>query len=139
METEPLTRQQKIIRLHLAKVAAKRSVVNYTDLCKECRLPYTMDNLDHRAKLGQDLGAISEQEFIDFDRPMLTSVVVSFSGGSMRPGRGFFNLAENLYVYDNEEEFFYSEMNDTHEFWSSPEGKKEIAKMEKDVLTDTVV
>ena len=133
METEPLTRQQKIIRLHLAKVAAKRSVVNYTDLCKECRLPYIMDNPDHRAMLGHDLGAISEQEVIDFDRPMLSSVTVSFSGGSMRPGRGFFNLAEELYDYDNEEEFFYSEMNDTHDFWSSQEGKKQIVKFEKEI------
>ena len=133
MDTYPLTRQQKIIRLHLAKVADKRSVINYTDLCIECRLPYTMDNPDHRAKLGHDLGAISEQEVIDFDRPMLSSVTVSFSGGSMRPGRGFFNLAEDLYDYDDEEEFFYSEMNDTHDFWSSPQGKKLIVKFEKEI------
>lgn len=133
METEPLTRQQKIIRLYLAKVAAKRSVVNYTDLCKECRLPYSMDNPDHRAKLGHDLGAISLQEVVDFERPMLSSVTVSVIGGEMRPGRGFFNLAEDLYDYDNEEEFFYSEMNDTHEFWSSTEGKKMIAKFEKEI------
>ena len=133
MKTEPLTRQQKIIRLYLAKVAAKRSVVNYTDLCKECKLPYTMDNPDHRAKLGHDLGAISFQEVVDFERPMLSSVTVSFIGGEMRPGRGFFNLAEELYDYDNEEEFFYSEMNDTHDFWSSPEGRKEILKFEKEI------
>lgn len=139
METEPLTRQQKIIRLHLAKRAAKRGVITYTDLCRECRLPYSMDNPDHRAKLGHDLGAISEQEVLDFDRPMLSSITISYVGGSMRPGDGFFNLAEELYDYDDREEFFYSEMKDTHEFWSSPEGKKEIAKMEKDVLTDTVV
>lgn len=62
METVPLTRQQKVIRLHLAKVAARRTVVNYSDLCKVCHLPYSMDNPDHRAKLGHDLGAISEQE-----------------------------------------------------------------------------
>lgn len=133
METEPLTRQQKVIRLHLAKVAAKRSVVNYTDLCKDCRLPYTMDNPDHRAKLGHDLGAISEQEVRDFDRPMLSSVTVSYIGGSMRPGNGFFNLAEDLYDYDNREELFYSEMRDTHDFWASPEGKLEIAKFEKEI------
>ena len=133
METEPLTRQQKIISLYLAKVAAKRSVVNYTDLCKECRLPYSMDNPDHRAKLGHDLGAISLQEVVDFERPMLSSVTVSVIGGEMRPGRGFFNLAEDLYDYDNEEEFFYSKMNDTHEFWSSTEGKKMIAKFEKEI------
>lgn len=133
MDTEPLTRQQKIIRLHLAKIAARRSVVNYTELCKECSLSYTMDNPDHRAKFGHDLGAISEQEVIDFDRPMLSSVTVSFSGGSMRPGRGFFNLAEDLYDYDDEEEFFYSEMNDTHDFWSSTEGKKLIVEFEKEI------
>lgn len=133
METEPLTRQQKIIRLYLAKVAAKRSVVNYTDLCKDCRLPYTMDNPDHRAKLGHDLGAISEQEVRDFDRPMLSSVTVSYIGGSMRPGNGFFNLAEDLYDYDNREEFFYSEMQDTHDFWASPEGRLEIAKFENEI------
>lgn len=133
MKSEPLTRQQKVIRLHLAKVAAKRSVVNYTDLCKDCRLPYTMDNPDHRAQLGHDLGAISEQEVRDFDRPMLSSVTVSYIGGSMRPGNGFFNLAEDLYDYDNREEFFYSEMRDTHDFWASPEGKLEIAKFEKEI------
>lgn len=138
METEPLTRQQKIIRLQLAKIAAKRGVVNYSDLCRVCRLPYSMDNPDHRAKLGHDLGAISSQEVLDFDRPMLSSVTVSFHGGSMLPGKGFFDLAEEFYDFDDEEEFFYSEMNDTHNFWSSLEGKKEIAKMEKDVLTDTV-
>lgn len=139
MEIEPLTRQQKIIRLYLAKVASKRGVITYSDLCRECRLPYSMDNPDHRAKLGHDLGAISEQEVLDFDRPMLSSVTVSFIGGSMRPGNGFFNLADELYDYADREEFFYSEMNETHEFWSSLDGKKEIAKLEKDVLADTVV
>lgn len=70
---------------------------------------------------------------------MLSSVTVSFSGGIMRPGNGFFNLAGELYDYDDREEFFYSEMNDTHNFWSSPEAKLEIAKMEKEVLKDSVV
>lgn len=139
METEPLTRQQKVIRLHLARRAAKRGVITYTDLCKECRLPYSMENPDHRAKLGHDLGAISEQEVLDFDRPMLSSITISYVGGSMRPGNGFFNLADELYDYDDREEFFYSEMNDTHNFWSSPEGKMEIAKMEKEVLKDSII
>lgn len=134
-----LTRQQKVIRVHLAKVVARYTVVNYSDLCRVCHLPYSMDNPDHRAKLGHDLGAISVQEVLDFDRPMLSSVTVSFNGGSMRPDNGSFNLADEFYDYDDKEEFFYSEMNDPHNFWSSPEGKLEIAKMEKEVLKDSFI
>lgn len=132
METEPLTREQKNIRLHLAKVAAKRGVIYYSDLCRECRLPYTMTNVDHRNQLAHDLGSISEQEVLDYDRPMLSSVVVDKH--TLRPGKGFFDLADDLYDYEDREDFYVEEMRDTHNFWASPDGKMEIVKLETEVL-----
>lgn len=131
METKPLTREQKIIKLHLAKVAAKRGVVFYSDLCRECRLPYTMTNVDHRNQLAHDLGSISEQEVVDYDRPMLSSVVVDKN--TMRPGKGFFDLADDLYEDVDRDIFHAEEMRDTHNFWSSSEGKEEIAGLEREI------
>lgn len=51
-------------------------------------------------------------------------------------------MAEYLYgekIYEDEEKFFYDEMTKAHDFWASPNGKLEIAKMEKDLLTDGII
>lgn len=136
-ECENLNRQQKFIRLYLAKVAARRDMVTYTKLCRDCHLPYAMENPYDRGQLGHDLGVISWHEVELHNRPMLSSVTVSYSGGSARPGNGFFDLASELKIFDNKFdnkfEFFIEEMKKTYEFWTSIAGKKEIAKFEKEI------
>lgn len=130
-----LNRVQKNIKLFLAKVASQKGVVSYSDLCRSVALPYSMANPDHRNQLAEDLGRVSEEELYMYERPMLTCVVVDKN--TMMPGKGFFDLAQDLYDIKIEDRmmFLAEEMRDTHEFWSSVDGKKEIARLEKEIAS----
>lgn len=130
-----LNRVQKNIKLFLAKVASQKGVVSYSDLCRGVALPYSMANPDHRNQLAEDLRRVSEEELYMYERPMLTCVVVDKN--IMMPGKGFFDLAQDLYRIKIEDRmmFLAEEMRDTHEFWSSVDGKKEIARLEKEIAS----
>ncbi len=130
-----LNRVQKKIKLFLAKVASRKGVVSYSDLCRGVALPYSMANPDHRNQLAEDLGWVSEEELYKHERPMLSCVVVDKN--TMMPGKGFFDWAQELYDIKIEDRmtFLAEEMRDTHAFWSSLDGKKEIAKLEKEIAS----
>ncbi|MDE6143232.1 MAG: hypothetical protein K2F94_04060 [Muribaculaceae bacterium] len=130
-----LNRVQKNIKLFLAKVASQKGVVSYSDLCRGVALPYSMANPDHRNQLAEDLGRVSVEELYIYERPMLSCVVVDKN--TMMPGKGFFDLAQELCDIKIEDRmvFLAEEMRDTHEFWSSVDGKKEIARLEKEIAS----
>lgn len=135
-----LTRIQKQIKLHLAKIASKGKdrvrPISYSALCQVLNLPYSMDNPYHRNLLSEDLGEISREEVDIYEWPMLSCLVIE--KGKSFPARGFFTWAEELYgiKLPNEAEretFFTKEFNRTWEFWSSPEGKEEILRLENEL------
>lgn len=100
----------------LVEAARARGFVHYAELAK--MLGIDMDNPHFGAQVGKVLGRISEDE-VAAGRPMLSAIVVSKD--TMLPGRGFFNLGEELrQTQPGEDEigFAIRQIKRAHEYWS---------------------
>jgi hypothetical protein len=76
------------------------------------------ENPHFGAQVGKVLGEISEDE-LAAGRPMLSAIVVSKD--SMMPGKGFFNLGEELRQTRPGEDdltFAVRQIKRVHEYWS---------------------
>jgi hypothetical protein len=102
----------------LVRAAEYRGLTTYQDIAVVLGLPIQGE---HLAKdIGYLLGEISEDE-VSHGRPMLSAVVVGFSG---RPGSGFFSLARSLGRLTgpqaDEEPFWRQEVQRLYETWRRP-------------------
>ena len=99
----------------LIAVAKRRRVISYSDLVSQvqsCSLEPRGPHLAHM------LGEISSEEN-EVGRGLLTVVVVH-KAGDMRPGPGFFDLAQSLgRITVDEEVFWIEELNRVYDAWSA--------------------
>ena len=104
----------KEIYKRLRQVARANQIITYSKIAPMANLD--MENPDHRKQIGEILGAISEREFKK-GRPLLSAVVVHLDNN--RPGKGFFNLAEELGIYDGTDDlaFHIQELDKVHKYW----------------------
>lgn len=95
-----------------------------------------MDNPYHRNLLSEDLGEVAKEEVEYYERPMLSCMLVEKQ--SNLPAKGFFDWAEVLYKIKIKEkqrlEFFIDQLKSSIAFWSSPEGKQEIIRLENELM-----
>ena len=101
----------------LAKAAARNATtIPYSFVASVIGLD--MDNPVHRNELAAILDEVSRTEHTR-GRPMLSAVVVHTD--DLRPGQGFFTLAEDLGEFDgtDEETFFLAELKRVHEAWQT--------------------
>src|SRR3989344_69135 len=83
----------KEIYKKLIEVARRQETINYSQFASDCNFPYSA--VDERNQFHHLLGEISKFE-VKNKRPML-SVLVHHKGDILRtPGKGFFNLADEL-------------------------------------------
>ncbi len=101
-----------IIYDKLGDVARSRGFISYSDLGELVGLHGRSRKL---SKLLDDINRYEHQN----KRPMLSAVVISVVNNS--PGRGFFNLARKLGVYQGncDLEFFVNELHKVRDCWSS--------------------
>ena len=77
----------------LKEIARRQETITYSQLASDCNFPYS--SVDERNQFHHLLGEISKFE-VEKNRPML-SVLVHHKGDVERtPGKGFFNLADEL-------------------------------------------
>lgn len=83
----------KIVYAKLKEIAKRQETINYSQFASDCNLPYT--SIEERNEFHNRLGEISKYE-VKNGRPML-SVLVNHKGDIERtPGKGFFELADEL-------------------------------------------
>ena len=101
----------------LVRAARAGELVYYGDLAK--LLGIDMDNPHFAVQVGRILGRISEDE-VSERRPMLSAIVVSRD--TMLPGKGFFNLGQQLRQTqpgEDETAFAVRQIKRVHQYWSS--------------------
>ena len=107
----------KAVYERLVKAARAREFVHYGELAK--MLGIDMDNPHFGALVGKVLGQISEDE-VAAGRPMISAIVVSKD--DMLPGRGFFNLGQELHRVERGEDeigFAIRQIKHVHDYWSA--------------------
>ena len=99
----------------LISVARKRRVLRYNEIAPLAGLD--MKKTADRNEIGRILGIISTFEH-QHHRPLLSAVVIHSSDNI--PGKGFFELAMNLNLYDGRGDFmfFHNELCKVHNYWS---------------------
>jgi len=105
------------IRAMLIKAAQQRNVAYYSEVAELANL--SMDNPDHRFKLGCILGEISTEEH-ENGHPLLSAVVVH--KGDHLPGEGFFKLTKELgkQKADEDDDAFHTrELRTVFDHWTS--------------------
>ena len=103
------------VRDILIDVAKRRSVISYSDLVAQVRTCSLEPRGPHLAHL---LGEISSEENTA-GRGLLTVLVVHKTG-DMRPGLGFFDLAQSLGRSTvDKEAFWIEELKRVYDAWSS--------------------
>ena len=112
---EATVREFSAIYEYLTRIAHEQRTAPYGIIARMAGL--TTDTQMERNELGRILGDISMYEQ-QYGRPMLSAVTVF--ADEMTPGRGFFNLAQELgrLTPDMDElAFFVSELNATFAYW----------------------
>ena len=104
------------ITQRLREVSRDLSITYYSDVAPMAGLDMGLPNDRHQ--IGMILDEINREE-MQMNRPMLSAVVVQKD--TLRPGRGFFNLAQSLgLMADGDEERFYSqELRRVHDYWAT--------------------
>lgn len=104
----------------LIKIAKKGGIISYQDISSQCNLKLNMQNISDRNKLAGLLGDISIFE-VNNNRHMLSVVVINQTEN--KSGSGFFELAEQLGLYNGSnndfqrEKFFSDELNKCYDYW----------------------
>lgn len=100
----------------LLNVAKGRRVTYYSDIAPLAGLD--MNSEVDRIRIAQILGEISKEER-RAGRPLLSAVVVLKDQNV--PGRGFFDLASSLGLYDGRDDVSYwtQELRSVHQYWST--------------------
>ena len=116
---QPTSTLAAAIRAAIVEVASRsgENLITYTDLARRVGLDLGDDA--QRYKLSVLLGEVSCVE-VAADRPMLSSLVVQYEGGT--PGPGFFALGRELHqVRDGEDPdlFAFRQMRATWTYWQA--------------------
>ena len=100
----------------LVDIARKERTITYGEIANIIGLD--MSNPLHRKEIGDLLGEISRYEVLH-GRPMLSAVVIHKENN--RPGKGFFQLAQELGIYDGSDDskFFVEELKKVYQHWSN--------------------
>lgn len=86
-------REFQIVRERLIEIAKRQETISYSQLANDCDFFYS--SIEERNHFHHLLGEISKFE-VKNNRPML-SILVHHKGDILRnPGKGFFNLADEL-------------------------------------------
>ena len=102
----------QVIYDELCRVAKSGGITHYSDIAP-------LVGLNPMApRIPQILESICRHEN-QAGRPLLSAVVVSKGGG--RPGKGFFDLAKGMGLYDggDDDRFWVQELQRVHACWSS--------------------
>lgn len=105
----------------LINVARSKNLISYDDLNKQLNLGLNFNMPQDRNLIGQWLGEISKYE-VKAGRHMLSAVVVHKEGeGFGDPGKGFYECARELGVYQGGDDlgFWAKEVKRLHDYWSS--------------------
>jgi hypothetical protein len=106
------------VRDRLVVAARNRQLIFYGELAK--LIGIDTDN-PHAAQVGKVLDR-SNQDEVANGRPMLSALVVSKD--TMLPGRGFFNLGEQLRLTEHGEDevgFAVRQIKRVHDYWAGEE------------------
>ncbi len=100
----------------LKEVARARTVTYYSDIAPLAGLDMNLP--PDRYEIGAILDDINRHER-EFDRPMLSTVVVHKD--TLIPGQGFFTLGRTLglFVGNDKDKFYIQELHKVHEYWAS--------------------
>ncbi|MCC7385956.1 MAG: hypothetical protein IT384_29170 [Deltaproteobacteria bacterium] len=108
------------VYLFLIHRAIRGEPIHYQGACDACGLNLNMTLAQHRKKLAMILGKIARFEHSQ-KRPLLPALVVNKSGyNEGSPGLGFFIIAENLGLYDEDTDpkvFAREEQKKVFAFW----------------------
>lgn len=122
------------VRNYLIEKARKRAITTYREVNEKCNLGLDFSIPQHRGKIGDILGAVSEYEhnhWIDESskiiekrrRPLLSAIVGSER--NFEQGDGFYRIAERLGYGDKrrlkELAFKEEQAAKCHEFWHNEE------------------
>ena len=103
----------------LKEIAKRQETITYSQIALDVNIPYS--SVDERNEFHHLLGEISKFE-VKNKRPML-SVLVHHKGDIQRtPGKGFFNLADNLNQRKEREtdlQLQYRIIKDCWNFWKN--------------------
>ena len=90
------------------------ATTNYSTIAPLVKLD--ISRADDRDEIGHLLGEISRFEH-EAGRPLLSALVMYKDGD--KPGRGFFELAKELGLYDgkNDDAFFSEELTKVFKYW----------------------
>ncbi len=114
-EADPGDAMARQLRVEVERVAASQEIVTYSELAR--RLGIDLDDGAQRRHLSALLGQLSRAE-VAAGRPMLSSVVVQYEGGT--PGSGFFELGRELALVqpgDDADIFAFGQMRATWAEW----------------------
>lgn len=125
MSEAKVSDRHRTVYERLVQAARAGQFVHYGELAK--MLGIDTNNPHFAAQVGAVLGRISEDE-IAAGRPMLSSIVVSKD--TKLPGRGFFNLGEQLRQTrpgEDEIAFAVRQIRQTHAYWKNTPAPTEAA------------
>ncbi|WP_426094316.1 hypothetical protein [Flavobacterium sp. DSR2-3-3] len=113
------------VRNYLIELARQKvnQTVTYQKLSDDCGLNFNMrENPYDRKMLGEILGDISVYEFENYERPLLSALVLR--AGDNYEGDGFYKLAENLgfgkwQKLKNDAVFEAIQIRECIKFWSN--------------------
>lgn len=115
--------KKQTIRAKLIEQARVKGIAFYSEVGALVGLD--MGNPANRDEMSKLLGEISTDEYRQ-GRPMLSSVCVRIDENKRMPGPGFYDLARKLGRLNpgiSDEQFFFREMNKTHDYWSGRKAK----------------
>lgn len=100
----------------LKEVAKQGTVTYYSDIAPMAGLDMNLPN--DRYEIGAILDDINQHEH-KAERPMISAVVVHKD--SLKPGKGFFVLAQSLNLFNgnDEDKFYIGELRKVHDYWKS--------------------
>ncbi len=98
----------------IKSIARNQDIVFYSEIAPLAGMD--MSSPKDRLEIGHLLGEISRYEHMH-GRPMLSAVVVHKNNN--KPGSGFFDLAQELGIYDglDDDAFFIKELKRVYDYW----------------------
>lgn len=115
------------VRSYLIQVARQKDkIVYYSDVVRDCNLPFDITTELGRDQLSNELGEVSDFEFHQQQpRPLLSSLVIYKDKNKNDHGEGFYRLAQSLGLGNRkklrDELFAFAEAKRCGEFWQKDE------------------
>ncbi len=116
MEETQMDVETTAIYERLIKIAKDSDITNYSVIAPLARLDMNLP--PHRNRISDILDEISRTES-SCGRPLLSAVVILKDENI--PGDGFFKMARELRLYDDDDDFRFwiRELRRVHDYWSA--------------------